>query len=120
MADPVDTPMAAAPAPAAAIPRARSFAGDQAIAHVLRMGAIFSGLCFVGSLGAELLPVSAWQMHAIDALRRAGIALLIVTPVLRLVAAGVLLALKGEWRYAFYAACILLLLAAAVGAGMTV
>jgi hypothetical protein len=122
VAERLEVPAQVAPTPvmAQAPARARVFFGEQVVARVLRTGAIFSGMCFIASLFAEALPQSTHQAYAVDGLRRAGIALLVATPVVRLVAAGMLLALKGEWRYALYAACILLMLAVALGAGVTV
>jgi hypothetical protein len=43
---------------------------------------------------------------------------LLVTPVVRLVVAGTTLGIRGEWKYALYAAGVLSLLAVAVGAGL--
>jgi uncharacterized membrane protein len=127
VADPLNVtshPERSAEAPAAiemvaALPRARAVYGDRAIAHVLRIGAVTAGVCFVLSIAAGYLPDTAERGWAVDFFRRSGITLLIVTPVLRLVAAGVLLGMKGEWRYTVFAACILLLLSAAMGAGLS-
>lgn len=119
MADPVELP-SQPPAPAtrvAQIPHAREMSGEQLISGVLRTGAVLAGLCFLTSLVIELLPPSVPGSIAIEVLRKGGVALLIITPVLRLVAAGVVLGMRGEWRYTFYAACIVLLLALAVTAG---
>lgn len=111
----------AAPPPAQPIPqqRARALAGEHHIAMILRAGAVCAGLCFAASLCVELLPATEAQGFLIDLLRKAGVALLIVTPIARIVAAGVMLGLKGEWRYALFTGCILLLLAVAVGAGFS-
>ena len=56
---------------------------------------------------------------AIDTLRKGAASLLLVTPVARLVVAGAMLGLRGEWRYTLYAAGVLGLLAIAVGAGIS-
>lgn len=126
MADRVDTGGSLAPnasvapvatPPAQALPRAREIPGEHTIARVLRMGALLAGLMFVASLIAESFPASAMQAYTVDLLRKGGMTLLIVTPVGRLIAAGVALGIKGEWRYAAFSACILLLLAVAITAG---
>ena len=105
--------------PAAGGVRARGevIAGERWIARVLRAGAVLSGGLFLGSLALELLPASQGTSVAIDSLRKAAASLLLVTPVARLVVAGVALGLRGEWRYTLYAAGVLGLLALAVGAG---
>jgi hypothetical protein len=103
----------------APLPRARVLEGDVVIARLLRSGAVLSGLCFAASILLEVLPETHSQAYAIDVLRRGGISLLVLTPVLRLIAAGVLLGLHGEWRFAVYAATIVLLLSLALGAGMS-
>ncbi|MBX5482888.1 MAG: hypothetical protein IRZ16_13760 [Myxococcaceae bacterium] len=94
-------------------------AGEHHIARLLRLGAISAGLCFVGSLLAEGWPASASQAWLVDLLRKSGMMLLIATPIARLVAAGVMLGTRGEWRYALFTGCIVLLLAVAVGAGFS-
>ena len=119
MAERVDAPAQVGAPAVASLPRARVLDGENLIARLLRTGAVLSGLCFAASIALELLPQSESQGYAIDVLRKTGISLLVLTPVLRLVAAGVLLGLRGEWRFAIYAATILLLLALAVGAGMS-
>jgi uncharacterized membrane protein len=101
------------------MPRARALEGDVVIARLLRAGAVLSGVCFAASIVLELVPKSHAQAYALDALRRVGVSLLILTPVTRLVAAGVLLGMQGEWRFALYAGTIVLLLAVALGAGMS-
>ncbi|MGA9519835.1 MAG: hypothetical protein WBV82_00140 [Myxococcaceae bacterium] len=113
MAEPVETTTATT----AAVPRARAIQGDRAIAMLLRAGAVSVGLCFVASIIVSMFPATPVQGWLVDYLRQSGVVLLIVTPVLRLVAAGVLLGVHGEWRYAAYAAFILLLLAIAAAAG---
>ena len=119
MAERVEAPAPAEASAAQSLPNVRAFEGDVIIARVLRAGAVLSGLCFGGSLMLELLPATSSQGYAIDALRKGGITLLVLTPMLRLVAAGILLGLRGEWRFALYAATVLLLLALAIGTGMT-
>ena len=111
-------------APAAAPPRARerigrSAAGERWIARILRGGAIISGTMFLGSLALEALPQSETVQVAIDTLRKGAASLLLVTPVARLVVAGTMLGLRGEWRYTLCAAGVLGLLAIAVGAGIS-
>lgn len=119
MAEPVELPsQPPTPARVAQIPHAREMSGEQAISAVLRTGAILSGLCFLTSLVIELFPPSVPASIAVELLRKGGVALLIVTPVLRLIAAGVVLGMRGEWRYTLYAACIVLLLAVAITAGL--
>jgi len=121
VAEPVNVssqpPTPAAPV-APSIPRARVVWGDKIIARVLRTGATTAGICFVVSIVANLLPASEAQGWVVDFFRRSGITLLIVTPVMRLIAAGVMLGLKGEYRYTVYAATILLLLSFAMAAGL--
>jgi uncharacterized membrane protein len=117
--DPPPAPAPLASPAVAPLPRARALEGDIIIARLLRAGAVLSGLCFAASIVLDLLPQSHAQAYALDALRRAGVSLLVLTPVTRLVAAGVLLGLQGEWRFALYASSIVLLLALALGAGMS-
>ncbi|KFE67168.1 hypothetical protein [Hyalangium minutum] len=110
--------------PAAAPARARerigrSAAGERWIARILRGGAIISGTMFLGSLALEALPQSETVQVAIDTLRKGAASLLLVTPVARLVMAGTMLGLRGEWRYTLCAAGVLGLLALAVGAGIS-
>lgn len=110
--------------PVAAPPRARerigrSAAGERWIARILRGGAIISGTMFLGSLVMEALPQSETVQVAIDTLRKGAASLLLVTPVARLVVAGTMLGLRGEWRYTLCAAGVLGLLAIAVGAGIS-
>lgn len=95
----------------------RAEAGEQWISRLLRGGALCSGALFLGSLGLEALPDSENVHVAIDLLRKGAASALLVTPVVRLVVAGTSLGLRGEWRYACYAAGVLCLLAVAVGAG---
>jgi hypothetical protein len=96
----------------------RAVAGERWIARVLRGGAVISGGMFLVSLGLEALPRSETVHVAIDTLRKGAASLLLVTPVARLVMAGAMLGLRGEWRYTLYAAGVLGLLALAVGAGI--
>lgn len=117
MGDPVELRESAPSAPVA-LPQARAMAGEAHIARLLRTGAVLAGLCFFISLVLGALPQSPATAYAIDALRKGGVVLLVVTPILRLLAAGVLLGLRGEWKYTIYAACILLLLCFAVAAGL--
>lgn len=105
--------------PAASLPRARWMAGDRHIARVLKMGAVLAGACFASSIALELLPPSAMQGYMIDVLRKGGVMMLVATPIIRLVAAGVMLGLKGEWRYTLFAVCILMLLSLAIGLGLS-
>lgn len=113
--------MSEPPADAAArpvlLPRAREVHGERAIGRILRIGALASGGMFLVSLGLELLPVSETASVWIDGLQKAAASLLLVTPVARLVAAGLLLGRRGEWRYSVYAFCVLVMLCVAVGAG---
>ncbi|MFL5349590.1 MAG: hypothetical protein ACJ8AT_32745 [Hyalangium sp.] len=97
----------------------RSVAGERWIARILRGGAVISGGMFLASLGLEALPQSQTVQVAIDTLRKGAASLLLVTPVARLVVAGAMLGLRGEWRYTLYAAGVLGLLALAVGAGIS-
>lgn len=96
----------------------RSVAGERWIARILRGGALLSGAMFLGSIGMEALPQSETVHVAIDTLRKGAASLLLVTPVARLVMAGTMLGLRGEWRYTLCAAGVLGLLAIAVGAGL--
>ncbi len=97
----------------------RSVAGERWIARILRGGAVISGCMFLASLGLEALPQSQMVQVAIDTLRKGAASLLLVTPVARLVVAGTMLGLRGEWRYTVYAAGVLALLALALGAGIS-
>ncbi|MET0402850.1 MAG: hypothetical protein ABW123_10625, partial [Cystobacter sp.] len=97
---------------------ARAEAGEQWISRLLRGGAVCSGVLFLLSLALESLPESETVHVCIDLLRKGAASALLVTPVVRLVVAGTTLGLRGEWRYAFYAAGVLGLLAVAMGAGI--
>jgi hypothetical protein len=105
--------------PRAAARVGRAVAGERWIARVLRGGALISGTMFLGSLVMEALPQSQTVQVAIDTLRKGAASLLLVTPVARLVVAGTMLGLRGEWRYTLCAAGVLGLLALAVGAGIS-
>ena len=96
----------------------RAEAGEQWISRLLRAGAVCSGGLFLTSIALEALPQSETVDVAIDVLRKGAASTLLVTPVVRLVVAGTSLGLRGEWRYALYAAGVLGLLAVAVGAGL--
>ncbi|MFY0578973.1 hypothetical protein ACN28S_36090 [Cystobacter fuscus] len=76
-----------------------------------------SGALFLLSLALESLPDSEPVHVLIDVLRKGAASALLVTPVVRPVVAGATLGIRGEWRYAAYAAGVLGLLAVAVGAG---
>ncbi len=95
----------------------RAEAGERWISRLLRTGAMCSGALFLSSLVLESLPESESVHVAIDVLRKGAASALLVTPVVRLVVAGTTLGIRGEWRYAVYAAGVLGLLALAVGAG---
>jgi len=120
---PMERPRAA---PAPAVPGgervpvhvARMEAGERWISRLLRGGALCSGGLFLVSLALESLPQSELVHVAIDLLRKGAASALLVTPVVRLVVAGTTLGIRGEWRYALYAAAVLGLLALAVGAGL--
>jgi hypothetical protein len=77
-----------------------------------------SGGLFLASLVLEALPESESVHVTIDVLRKGAASALLVTPVVRLVVAGTTLGIRGEWRYALYAAGVLGLLGLAVGAGL--
>ncbi|WP_395842885.1 hypothetical protein [Archangium violaceum] len=97
---------------------ARAEAGEQWISRLLRGGAMCSGGLFLTSLALEALPQSESVHVVIDVLRKGAASALLVTPVVRLVVAGTTLGIRGEWKYALYAAGVLGLLALAVGAGL--
>ncbi|MBA2707035.1 MAG: hypothetical protein H0U59_04430 [Gemmatimonadaceae bacterium] len=67
--------------------------------------------------GSSRIPFGHAADVAIDSLRRGGLSLLLITPVARLVASGVLLGIRGEPKYALYAGGVLVLFGLAVGAG---
>ncbi len=96
----------------------RAEAGEQWISRLLRAGSVCSGGLFLASIALEALPKSETVHVAIDVLRKGAASALLVTPVVRLVVAGTTLGLRGEWKYALYAAGVLGLLALAVGAGI--
>jgi hypothetical protein len=96
----------------------RAVAGERWIARALRGGAVLSGGMFLASLPLELLPKSQTVDIAIDLLRKGAASALLVTPVVRLMVAGTMLGLRGEWRYTLYAAGVLGLLGLAIGAGL--
>lgn len=93
--------------------------GERWVARLLRAGALASGALFLASLGLELLPATELLQAASAGLRRAAALVLLATPLLRLVAAGIVLGLRGEWRYAVYAAAVLALLALAALTGLS-
>ncbi|WP_233261524.1 hypothetical protein [Vitiosangium sp. GDMCC 1.1324] len=97
---------------------ARAEAGELWISRLLRGGAMCSGALFLTSLALEALPRSENVHVVIDVLRKGAASALLVTPVVRLVVAGTTLGIRGEWKYALYAAGVLGLLALAVGAGL--
>jgi hypothetical protein len=105
------------PVVAGTVARARALDGDKIIARVLRTGALASGGLFFAALVLTHWPASQAASIAVDYCRKGGIALLLATPIVRLITAGLLLGLRGEWRYCAYTAGVLLLLAFAVGAG---
>jgi hypothetical protein len=113
-------PVAPAPSEVTSTPAhaQRAEAGEQWISRLLRGGAMCSGGLFLASLTLEALPESESVHVAIDVLRKGAASALLVTPVVRLVVAGTTLGLRGEWKYALYAAGVLGLLALAVGAGI--
>ncbi len=96
----------------------RAEAGERWISRLLRTGAMCSGGLFLASLVLEALPESESVHVTIDVLRKGAASALLVTPVVRLVVAGTTLGIRGEWRYALYAAGVLGLLGLAVGAGL--
>lgn len=96
----------------------RAIAGERWIARALRGGAVLSGGMFLASLPLELLPKSETVDVTIDLLRKGAASALLVTPVVRLMVAGTMLGIRGEWRYTLYAAGVLGLLGLAVGAGL--
>lgn len=96
----------------------RAEAGERWISRLLRGGAMCSGGLFLASLALESLPQSETVHVSIDVLRKGAASALLVTPVVRLVVAGTTLGVRGEWKYALYAAGVLGLLALAVGAGL--
>ncbi len=114
-----ETPARKALPPRAPTRVGRAVAGERWIARILRGGAAISGAMFVGSLAMEVLPQSQMVQVAIDTMRKGAASLLLVTPVARLVLAGTMLGLRGEWRYTLCAAGVLGLLALAVGAGLS-
>lgn len=98
--------------------KARELGRERGLAMLLRAGGVLGGACFLASIPLQYLPPSAHTDVLADLLRKAGASFLIVTPIARLGVAGVMLALRGEWRYLAYAAGTLSLLALAVGARM--
>ena len=90
--------------------------GERAIASVLRTGAALSFACFTASLIVDRVS-HAYAAQA-DILRAAGASLLMVTPVVRLVVAGVALGQRREYRYSVYALAILVLMGVAASLGV--
>lgn len=111
---PAEPAVVAAPA----LPTVRAMDGERAIAGVLRMGALLAFACFSASLLVEAVATSGAYAAQADSLRAAGASLLIVTPVVRLVVAGVALGFRGEYRYSAYAVAILALMATAASVGI--
>ncbi len=114
---PTVRPLLAPPATGRIETQARPMIGERYVARILRGGAFLSGALFLGSIVLELLPLGAEVHPPIQMLRQAGLSLLLITPVARLVASGALLGIRGEPRYTLYAAGVLALLALAVTAG---
>jgi hypothetical protein len=93
-------------------------ADERLIARTLRGGAFLSGALFLASLLLDQLwPSLSFSVSASAYLRRAGASVLLFTPVARLTVAGAALGLRGERRFAIYAAGILTLLGLAVTLG---
>ncbi len=101
-----------------ALPGVREVAGERVVAQVLRGGALASGTLFFASLLFEALPPGRSTAALVSATRKAALAALVVTPLLRLVAAGLLLGLRGEQRYAVYAAATAVVVALGLFAGV--
>lgn len=97
-----------------AVERAPAMGGEALIAGVLRAGALASGALFLASLGLGALP---GQEEIVEPLRQLAVLTLVSTPMVRVIASGVLLGLRGEYRYAAYAAFVLALLGVALAAG---
>ncbi len=118
MADRVEVETQTAPR---ALPSARPFEGERQVARLLRTGAMLAGGAFVLSIVLELIPFAParaeLQAQVVVGLRKVGVILLVLTPILRLVTAGVMLGLRGEWRYSAYGALVLVLLGVAVWLG---
>ena len=95
-------------------PKARVMAGATWLGRILRGGALTSGALFLVSTVAEGLSFPA----VADALRKVAAAVLIATPIVRLVTAGFMLGVGGERRYAAYAVGVLVLLGLSVVAGL--
>jgi hypothetical protein len=106
-----------------ALPVTRGFAGEVQVAWLLRVGAVLAGGCFLLSLVVDALVPTVWKVDGaaqlVHNLRRAGVALLILTPVARLASSGVMLGLRGEWRYSIYGALVLVLLGVAIALGIS-
>lgn len=97
--------------------RARTIGAERTISKLLRTGALLSVGLFGASILLEAIPQTQQVGIAIDLMRKAGLGVLIVTPLARLTAASAVLAAKGEWRYALYGAGVLLLLALGLSTG---
>lgn len=98
---------------------ARPIEGHRLLAWLLRTGAILGGSLFALSLVLEVvLPPGYTASVVLDLLRKGGASVLLATPIVRLLAAGALLGIRGEYRYAAYALGVLALLTATVGAGL--
>lgn len=97
--------------------RARTIGAERTISKLLRTGALLSVGLFAASILLEAIPQNQQVSIAIDLMRKAGLGVLLVTPLARLTAAAAVLAAKGEWRYALYGAGVLLLLALGLSTG---
>jgi hypothetical protein len=94
-------------------------AGERSIGRVLRVGAWSSGGLFLASVMLQAIPQAAQWQPEIQVLRAAAASLLVVAPVVRLIVAGSVLGIHGEWRYAAAAGGVLGLLGLALGLGYT-
>lgn len=122
MAGAVERPLSAGGTPVAqarAEGLARKLEGGVWIARLLRGGALASGALLVASLvaGSELFRTSGQTAVPAQLLGEGAVALLLATPIARLLGAAFLLARQREWRYALTAAAVLSLLAASLGVG---
>lgn len=98
--------------------RARTMGAERIISRLLRAGAVMSIGLFAGSVLLEAAPQTEAVSVAVDLLRKAGLVVLLVTPLARLMTSSAVLAAKGELRYAMYGAGVLVLLAISLSAGI--
>jgi len=80
------------------------------LARLLRLGSLIAAALLAAGIGAMLLGNSGFAPRLVTA----GLMTLLATPVLRVVAAGVIFIREREWQFAFFCLVVLCALVAGV------